>query len=94
MSTIENVTGTAFVVAEFRADENTGAVPLYHDPVVRLFLNEETRRAAARVASRFPPARDLIQIRTKYFDDTLEKNLRLGCPAGPASWAPASTRAQ
>jgi O-methyltransferase involved in polyketide biosynthesis len=25
MSTIENVTGTAFVVAEFRADENTGA---------------------------------------------------------------------
>ena len=79
MSTIENVTGTAFVVAEFRADETTGAVPLYHDSVVRLFLNEDTRRAAARVATRFPAARDLIQIRTKYFDDTLEKNLRLGC---------------
>ena len=79
MSTIENVTGTAFVVAEFRADENTGGMPLYQDSVVRLFLNEDTRRAAARVAARFPAAKELIQIRTKYFDDALEKSLRLGC---------------
>ena len=36
---IQNVTGTAFVVAEFRADENAETHALYSDPVVPLFLN-------------------------------------------------------
>ena len=48
---IKDVSGTAFVVAEFRALENDEAHPLYRDPVVRLFLNEDTREAAERVAS-------------------------------------------
>ena len=75
MATIETVTGTAFVVAEFRAQENFEAVPLYRDPIVGLFLNEETRAAAGRVSAGFPPAKDLIRIRTKYFDDRLEQQL-------------------
>ena len=41
-----------------------------------LFLNDETKRAAERVAASFPPAKDLIKIRTKYFDDRLEEQLR------------------
>lgn len=73
---IENVTGTAFVVAEFRAEENSAPRPLYRDPVVGLFLNEHSRRAADRVSASFPPASELVRIRTKYFDDTLEKHLR------------------
>jgi methyltransferase (TIGR00027 family) len=77
-SQIENVTGTAFVVAEFRAEENRAKYPLYHDPVVGLFLNEHSRRAADRVAASFPPAGEPVRIRTKYFDDALEKHLRSG----------------
>ena len=76
MATIENVSGTAFVVAEFRAEENTEPSPLYADPIVGLFLNDDTKQAAGRVASSFPPSRDLVRIRTKYLDDMLEKQLR------------------
>ena len=75
MARIENVSGTAFVVAEFRAEENAEAAPLYRDSVVGLFLTEETKRAAERVAVSFPPVKDLVKIRTKYFDDTLERQL-------------------
>jgi len=75
MARIENVSGTAFVVAEFRAEENAEAAPLYRDSVVGLFLTEETKRAAERVAASFPPVKDLVKIRTKYFDDTLERQL-------------------
>ena len=42
-----------------------------------MFLNEETRHAAERVAASFPPVKDLVRIRTKYLDDTLEQQLRL-----------------
>jgi methyltransferase (TIGR00027 family) len=75
MTTIQNVSGTAFVVAEFRAEENTEVKPLYRDSVVGLFLNEETRRAAERVAASFPLTKDLVRIRTKYLDDMLEKQI-------------------
>ncbi len=78
MSQIEHVTGTAFVVAEFRADENREAEPLYQDHIVELFLNEDTRAAAARVSTNFPSVKDLVRIRTKYLDDMLDKQLRLG----------------
>jgi methyltransferase (TIGR00027 family) len=77
MSPIENVSRTAFVVAEYRAEENRETAPLYRDPVVELFLNEETRDAAGRMAVRFPPVKDMVKIRTKYFDDTLAKHLRM-----------------
>jgi methyltransferase (TIGR00027 family) len=76
VATIENVSGTAFVVAEFRAEENTEPAPLYADPIVGLFLNDDSKRAAGRVAASFPPSRDLVRIRTKYLDDMLEKQLR------------------
>ena len=78
MTTIEHVSGTAFVVAEFRAEENAEPAPLYTDPIVELFLNDESKRAARRVAVDFPPVKDLVKIRTKYFDDTLEKHLLAG----------------
>jgi methyltransferase (TIGR00027 family) len=76
VATIENVSGTAFVVAEFRAEENTEPAPLYSDPIVGLFLNDDSKRAAGRVAASFPPSRDLVRIRTKYLDDMLEEQLR------------------
>ena len=75
---IKNVTGTAFLVAEFRAEENSEADPLYRDSIVNLFLNEETRQAAGLVAACFPPAKDMVKIRTKYFDKMLEEQIQSG----------------
>ena len=75
MSEIRDVSGTAFVVAEFRAEENLAATPLYQDPVVGLFLSEDSRKAAGRVAASFPPVKDMVKIRTKYLDDMLEQQL-------------------
>jgi methyltransferase (TIGR00027 family) len=77
MPQIKNVSGTAFVVAEYRAEENREAAPLYEDPVVELFLNDDSRDAARRLAARFPPVKDMVKIRTRYFDDILEDHLRL-----------------
>jgi methyltransferase (TIGR00027 family) len=79
MPSIRNVSGTAFVVAEFRAEENREVEPLYRDPVVKLFLTEETKQAAALVAASFPSAKDLVRIRTKYFDDQLDKQILAHC---------------
>ena len=79
MQQVRNVTGTAFVVAEFRAEENFASRPLYQDQVVHLFLNEESRRAAAQVATGFPLMKEMVKIRTKYFDDALDRQLVFGC---------------
>ena len=78
MPEVKNVSGTAFVVAEFRAEENDEAYPLYRDSVVELFLNEQTRQAAGRVAASFPHVSDIVKIRTKYLDDTLERQITSG----------------
>jgi len=75
MAQIRNVTGTAFVVAEFRAEENRQPTPLYRDSVVELFLTEDSKYSAGLVSASFPPARDLVRIRTKYLDDMLEKQI-------------------
>jgi len=78
MAAIRNVTGTAFVVAEFRAEENKEIRPLYRDPIVPLFLNEETKKAAERIFAAFPPIKKIVRIRTRYLDDQLDNQLHLG----------------
>jgi methyltransferase (TIGR00027 family) len=78
MSTITDVSGTAFVVAEYRAEENLEPTPIYQDPVVGLFLSDASRQAAARVSSRFPPVKDMVKTRTRYFDDMLDAEIAAG----------------
>ena len=78
MAAIKNVSGTAFVVAEFRAEESREARPLYQDPIVGLFLDDDSRYAAGLIAARFPQVRDLVRIRTKYLDDLLDDHIRSG----------------
>lgn len=78
MTAIQNVTGTAFVVAEFRADENSAAHPLYEDRIVPMFLNGETRQAAERISNAFPPVTKMVKLRTRYLDDWLERQLQCG----------------
>src|ERR1041385_5821339 len=79
MTDIKNVTGTAFVVAEFRASENSEPNPIYVDPVVPIFLDERTERAAAAIEADFPPGAMNVRIRTRYFDDRLEQAITAGC---------------
>jgi methyltransferase (TIGR00027 family) len=78
VSTIKHVSGTAFVVAEYRAEENRESAPIYVDPVVGLFLSEASREAAERVSSRFPAVKDMVKTRTRYFDDMLDAQLATG----------------
>ena len=78
MSTIKDVSGTAFVVAEYRAEENREPAPIYDDPVVGLFLSDASRQAAERVSSRFPAVKDMVKTRTRYFDDMLDAQIADG----------------
>ena len=78
MTEIVNVAGTAFVVAEFRNDENKEDHPLYRDPFVSLFLDDESKRAADRISQSFPPIRNNVRLRTRYFDDRLRHQIGQG----------------
>jgi O-methyltransferase involved in polyketide biosynthesis len=44
-----------------------------------LFLDEESKQAAEIVATGFPLVREMVKIRTRYFDDMLERQLSSGC---------------
>jgi methyltransferase (TIGR00027 family) len=77
--TVTNVTGTAFVVAEYRAEENYAIAPLYRDDVVGIFLSSASRRAAAQAAAGFPLVKELVKLRTRYFDDMLTRQVAQGC---------------
>jgi methyltransferase (TIGR00027 family) len=78
MTEIKNVTGTAFIVAEFRADENNAADPLFRDEIVPLFLNDDTRKAADCFSASFPPIKQMLKVRSRYLDDRLDEQLRRG----------------
>ena len=78
MSEIKNVSGTAFIIAEFRAEENAAPEPLYRDEIVKLFLDRNSEQVAYQVAQSFPPVKDMVKLRTRYFDDVLAQQLTLG----------------
>lgn len=94
MAKLRDVPGTAFVVAEFRNDENREALPMYRDPYVHLFLDEETQKAADRISASFPPVRNNVRLRTRYFDDQLSTALEQGCKQIVILGAGLDTRAQ
>ena len=79
MNAIQDVTGTAFIVAEYRARENTAAHPLYVDPIVPIFLDARTHEAAERMVADFPAGERAVQLRTRYYDDHLDTELAGGC---------------
>ncbi|MGH8538045.1 MAG: class I SAM-dependent methyltransferase [Gammaproteobacteria bacterium] len=79
MAEIKNVAGTAFIVAEYRAEENSAPDPLYRDSIVELFLNDATRQAAATAMIASPAMKEGVKLRTRYLDDTLEERIARGC---------------
>lgn len=94
MTLIQNVAGTAFVVAEFRAEENFEVNPLYRDPVVAEFLDAESKRAADRIFASFPPVKTNVVVRTRYLDDWLDGQLQSGFRQVVILGAGLDTRAQ
>ena len=94
MNLIRNVAGTAFVVAEFRAEENLKEDPLYRDPIVHVYLDEESKRAADRIFSSFPPIKTNVWVRTRYLDDRLDAQLASGFRQVVILGAGLDTRAQ
>ena len=79
MSEVREVTGTAFVVAEFRARENDEAHPLYVDPSCCIFLDARTRAAADAIRADFPAGEHMPRLRTRYYDDRLGEQIAQGC---------------
>ncbi len=79
MTELKNVTGTAFIVAEYRAEENAAPDPLYRDPIVELFLNDASKQAAASALVASPSAIAGVKLRTRYLDDVLEEGIARGC---------------
>jgi methyltransferase (TIGR00027 family) len=79
MNDVRQVTGTAFVVAEFRARENEEPHPLYTDHVVPIFLDARTRAAADRIRADFPAGEHMPRLRTRYYDDRLAQHIAQGC---------------
>jgi methyltransferase (TIGR00027 family) len=74
----KNVSGTAFIIAAFRDEENQAETPLYTDKIVQLFLNEQIRETAKTISQNFPAAKEMIKLRTKYFDQVLCQQISQG----------------
>jgi methyltransferase (TIGR00027 family) len=79
MAELKNVTGTAFIVAEWRSEENAAPDPLYHDSIVELFLNDATKQAAANAVVSSPSVKAGVKLRTRYLDDILDERIARGC---------------
>lgn len=75
---MRDVSGTAFVVAALREAGTLVAEPLYADPIVSLFLDDDARAGADELLRAFPPAGDMIQVRTAYFDRVLVEQIAAG----------------
>lgn len=78
MSDNNNVSGTAFIIAEFRAKENEEIELLYTEKIVKLLLNEETKNLSEYVTQNFSLAKEMVKLRNKYFDDVLSNQILLG----------------
>ena len=79
MTEVREVTGTAFIVAEYRARENEETHPLYVDRIVPIFLDARTRAAADAIEAGFPTGEKMPRLRTRYFDDRLDEQIAQGC---------------
>jgi methyltransferase (TIGR00027 family) len=77
-SNFEKVGRTAFVIAEWRSDETESPSPLFSDHIANIFLNEETQKAAEDIAEVSPSTKHLVRYRTKYFDDAIMNQIKIG----------------
>ena len=53
-------------------------MPLYTDRVVQFYLSNQIKETAKSVAQNFPAAKEMVKLRTKYFDDVLCQQIAFG----------------
>jgi methyltransferase (TIGR00027 family) len=78
LTSFEKVGQTAFVIAQWRAEESESASPLFSDHVANIFLNQETRAVARKIAEASPSTQFLVRYRTRFFDDLFLEKMQAG----------------
>ena len=74
----EKVGQTAFVIAQWRAEESESGSPLFSDHVANIFLNGETQALARKIAQASPSTQFLVRYRTRFFDDLFLESMGAG----------------
>ena len=69
---IDEIGGTAFVIAAIRALESEKSNPLFKDSFAKLFCNEAAKKSAKQMDENFPPSSTVIGFRTRYFDQLVK----------------------
>lgn len=77
-SVYEKVGRTAFVTAQWRAEEMEQPDPLFCDHVANIFLNSDTSEIAANIAKASPSTQLLFRYRTRYFDEKIMEQVKDG----------------
>ncbi len=75
---INEIGGTAFVIATIRALESKKSNPLFEDSYADFFSNEVAKKAAFQMQENFPPSTIMISFRTRYFDQLVIKAFERG----------------
>ena len=73
MDEIDEIGSTAFLIAELRALEATQTTPLFSDPYAAVFYNQESSQALNRYNSVAPFFGKSVRMRTRWFDDTVNR---------------------
>lgn len=74
-SNVDEIGNTAFIIAQWRANETERNNPLYHDTLASIFLSDEFKKLATQISKVSSSTELLINLRTKFFDDTLVKQI-------------------
>ncbi len=75
---IDDIGRTAFIVAEWRHEDNDHPHPLVKDAIVGKFLSPITKELAKFAAQALPLAKDWAVYRAKYFDEHLLNAMQSG----------------
>jgi len=78
MTPIDEVGKTAFIVACWRAQEAQRKNPIFTDPHARLFVNEEMSGVANDLSQVLPGGPAMVRYRTRFFNDSLAKQIASG----------------
>jgi methyltransferase (TIGR00027 family) len=79
MAQTNSIKQTALVMAKFRSDEAGIAQSLFNDNWSSLYVSESVREAAQAIEASNPGLKELVRLRTRYFDDSLVQAIRQGC---------------
>jgi len=77
-SIIDDVGHTAFLIAQWRAEETETLSPLYYDHIANIFLSDKSHHMALNINDVSPSTKYLVNYRTKFFDDSFSARIKRG----------------